>query len=171
MFLKKDGDHEWHSIDATIVRAHQHASGARGGPENQALGKSRGGLSSKIHMKVDALGMPLQFQLTGGEVHEASQAEELINENCDYLIADRGYDSNKIRDLCQEKGIRVVIPGRKCRKEVIAFDEHIYKERNSVERFFCRIKQFRRIATRYDKTAIMFRGALTLVSIILWLQV
>ncbi len=171
MFLKKDGDHEWHSIDATIVRAHQHASGARGGQKNQALGKSKGGLSSKIHMKVDAFGMPLKFQLTGGEVHEASQAEALIDENCEYLIADRGYDSNKIRELCKEKGIKAVIPGRKCRKEVILYDEHIYKERNNVERFFCRIKQFRKIATRYDKTAIMYLGALTLVSIILWLQV
>ena len=122
-------------------------------------------------MKVDALGMPLKFQLTGGEAHEASQADILINEYCEYLIADRGYDSNKIREICEEKGIQAVIPGRKCRKEVIPYDEHIYKERNQVERFFCRIKQFRRIATRYDKTATMFCGALTLVSIILWLQV
>ena len=171
MFLKKDGDHEWHSIDATIVRAHQHASGPQGGQDKQALGKSRGGLSSKIHMKVDAFGMPLEFVLTGGQVHEASQVDFLVNEHSDYMIADRGYDSDKIREMCRNKGIEPVIPGRKCRKELISYDEHIYKERNLVERFFCRIKQFRRIATRYDKTAIMFRGALTLVSIILWLQV
>lgn len=123
-------------------------------------------------MKVDAFGMPLKFHLTGGEVHELSQIDFfLVDENCNYLIADRGYDSDKVRAICYEKNIEPVIPGRKCRKEAIVYDKHIYKERNCVERFFCRIKQFRRIATRYDKTAGMYLGALTLVSIILWLQV
>jgi transposase len=122
-------------------------------------------------MKVDAHGMPLKFILTGGEIHEASQIDFLIDQHCDYLIADRGYDSNKIREMCSEMGIEPVIPGRKCRKEMVSYDRHIYKERNFVERFFCRIKQFRRIATRYDKTATMFLGALSLVAIILWIQV
>jgi hypothetical protein len=114
--FKKDGDHEWHSIDATIVRADQHASGPQGGEDRQALGKSRGGLSSKIHMKVDAFGMPLEFILTGGEVHEASQVDFLISGYCTYMIAARGYESDKIRELCRSRGIEPVIPGRRCRK-------------------------------------------------------
>ena len=65
-FKKKDGDHEWHMIDATSIRAHHHAAGARGGQGLQALGRSCGGFSSKIHAKVDALGMPINFALSAG---------------------------------------------------------------------------------------------------------
>lgn len=120
---------------------------------------------------MDALGYPLELLLTGGQDHEAKIAPKLINGECDYLIGDRGYDSNEIRAICEEQNIVPVIPGRKIRKEKIEFDGHIYKERNFIERFFARIKHFRRIGTRYDKTAKMFLGGLTMVSILLWLKV
>jgi transposase len=170
--LKKDGDHEWHSIDATIIRSHQHAAGARGGQEKQALGKSRGGFTSKIHAKVDAFGLPLTFKITCGQVHDVTQALELAGSGgCEFLIADRGYDSDAFREALRSQNVTPVIPGRQCRKTHIEIDTHIYKERNVVERFFNRIKGFRRIATRYDKTEKMYLGALTMVGIILWLQV
>ncbi len=135
------------------------------------MGKSRGGWSSKIHAKVDALGYPLQLELTGGHEHEASVAPRMFMDWCEYLIADKGYDSNLIRGICAVNNITPVIPGRECRREPIEYDRHIYKERNVVERFFARIKQFRRIATRFDKTAIMYLGGVTLSSILLWLRV
>ena len=156
-------------IDGTIIRAHRHAAGARGGQESQGLGRSCGGFSSKVHGKADGLGMPLDFIITPGQASDIGQAEALVgDERCEFLLADRGYDSDRFRQHLLSQKIIPVIPGRKNRKETIAYDEHTYKERNAIERFFGRLKEFRRIATRYDKTAIMFKGALVLASIIIW---
>ena len=153
------------------MRAHQHAAVAKGGQEYQALGRSRGGLSSKLHAKIDALGMALQIEVTGGEVNDITQAHRLLTGECDYLLADRGYDSNELRQTLKDLEIEPVIPGRKHRREPIEYDQHLYKERNFVERFFNRIKQFRRIATRYDKTVVMFKGDILMAAILLWVQV
>ena len=156
-------------IDGTIIRAHRHAAGAVGGQEKQGLGRSCGGFSSKVHAKVDSLGMALDFIITPGQASVIKQAEHLIGkEKCDFLLADRGYDCNYFRKMLTDKGITPVIPGRKHRKTPINYDKHIYKERNIVERFFGRIKEFRRIATRYDKTTCMYKGALLIASIIIW---
>ena len=158
-------------IDGSVIRAHQHAAGARGGQASQALGRSRGGFSSKIHAKVDAFGMPFAFILTPGQEHEIKTAKALLgNEVSEYLLADKAYDCNHFRDELEKRGTEAVIPSKKNRCVLIEHDPHIYKERNHVERFFNRIKGFRRIATRYDKTAVMFLGALTVVSILLWLK-
>ncbi|HAT7955662.1 TPA: IS5 family transposase, partial [Legionella pneumophila] len=157
-------------MDGSVIRAHQHAAGARGGQNKQALGRSKGGFSSKIHVKVDSFGLPLCFILTPGQDSEIKSAQELLgDELSEYLLADKAYDSNEFRQELKNRGITAVIPSKKNRILLIEHDTHIYKERNYVERFFNRVKSFRRIATRYDKTAVMFLGALTLVSIILWL--
>ena len=156
-------------IDGTIIRAHRHAAGARGGQEAQGLGRSCGGFSSKVHAKADGLGMPLDFIITSGQASDIGQAKALVgDERCEFLLADRGYDSDSFRQHLVSQKITPVIPGRKNRKEAIVYDEHTYKERNAIERFFGRLKEFRRIATRYDKTAIMFKGTLILASIVIW---
>jgi transposase len=171
MFLKKDGDHEWHMIDGTIIRAHRHAAGAQGGQEQPELGRSCGGFSSKIHAKVDSLGMPLGFIITPGQSSDINQAEALVGEEfCKNLLADKGYDSNTFREFLQDKGIDPVIPGKKNRIEYIEYDKHTYKERNAVERFFGRVKEYRRIATRFDKTVVMFRAGLVIASILMWIK-
>ena len=158
-------------MDGSHIRAHQHAAGARGGQEHQALGKSCGGFSSKIHAKVDSFGLPLAFKLTPGNEHEIKTAESLLgDEISEFLLADRAYDGISFRNTLAERGTQAVIPSKKNRREPIAHDAHIYKERNHVERFFNRIKHFRRIATRYDKTAVMFLGSLVLASILMWLK-
>ena len=158
-------------IDGSVIRAHQHAAGAIGGQENQALGRSKGGFSSKIHAKVDSFGLPLGFILTPGQEHESKTAQTLLgSEVSTYLLADKAYDINALREELAVRGTIAVIPSKKNRLDPIEHDAHIYKERNHVERFFNRIKGFRRIATRYDKTAVMFLGALTVVSILLWLK-
>lgn len=159
-------------IDGSIIRAHRHAAGAKGGQANEGLGRSCGGFTSKIHVKVEGKGMPLEIIISKGQDSDVGQAEELIKEaRCRNLIADRGYDSDKLRKLLKEKGINSVIPGRKNRKEAIEYDQQVYKKRNAIERFFAHIKEFRRIATRYDKTSAMFKGAVVLASIAIWLKV
>jgi transposase len=157
-------------IDATVVRAHQHAAGAWQGQASQALGRSRGGFSTKIHVKVDALGLPLAFVLTGGEVHEMKAVHDLLSNDCEFFLADRAYDCDELRNTLQNSGVISVIPGKKNRSKFIEYDKEIYKERNKVERFFNRIKQYRRISSRFDKTSSMYKGSLTFVSILLWLQ-
>ena len=90
MLKKKDADNEYNSIDATIVRASQYAAGALTGQGNEALGRSRGGFSTKIHCKIDALGYPLRIILSGGEEADINYAAALVNnEPCDYLLGDR----------------------------------------------------------------------------------
>jgi transposase len=158
-------------IDGSIIRAHRHANGAIGGQDKQGLGRSCGGFSSKIHAKVDSFGMPLAFIITGGEASDIGQAEALIGEEfCENLLADKGYDSDSFRQVLCDKNINPIIPGRKNRLVPIEYDSYTYKERNAVERFFGRLKEFRRIATRYDKTAIMFKAGLILASIVMWLK-
>ena len=158
-------------IDGSVIRAHQHVAGALGGQDKQALGKSCGGFSTKIHAKVDAMGLPLAFILTPGQSHEINAAEQLLGElTSDYLLVDRAYDCNHFRNILQKRGTIAVIPSKKNRVTFIPHDQHLYKERNYVERFFNRIKGYRRIATRYDKTAVMFLAGLTVASILLWLK-
>ena len=170
-FLKRDGDHEWHMIDGTIIRAHKHAAGARGGQDKESLGRSCGGFTCKIHAKVDGLGMPLNFIITPGQAHDIGQAENLIgNESCDAVIADRGYDSDPFRHHLLQNQIQPIIPGRKSRLVPVEYDKHTYKERNAMERFFGRMKEYRGIATRYNKTAVMFRAGLVMAAIIMWLK-
>jgi transposase len=156
-------------IDATIVRVHQHAS--CWAKERQAVGRSRGGLTTKIHALVDSFGLPLNFFLTGGEVHEIKVAQQLVRPDAENLIGDRGYDSDPFRSWLKKRYINPVIPGKSNRKISIEYDRDIYKERNNVERFFNRIKNFRRISSRFDKTAQMFHGSLVFVSILLWLKI
>ena len=121
---------------------------------NEAEGKSRGGLSTKIHAAVDALGNPVRFILTQGQSSEYDQAESLIEGfKADFVLADRGYDSNRLIELIRASGATVVIPARKNRLEQRDYDKVIYKERNLVERLFQKLKHYRRIATRYERLA------------------
>jgi IS5 family transposase len=114
-------------MDGSIIRAHQHAAGAIGGQEYQALGRSCGGFSSKIHAKVDSFGMPLGFILTPGQEHEINTATDLLkDEKSEYLLADRAYDSNNFRDELESRGIKAVIPCKKNRIEHIEHDTYIY---------------------------------------------
>lgn len=169
--LKSVADNEWNMIDGSITRAHKHAAGAKKSITDQGLGRSCGGFSSKVHAKVDSFGMPLKFIVTAGQEHDMKQAEALVGDDeCEMLLADRGYDSDDFRKALQNKGIQPVIPGKKNRKTKIEYDEHTYKERNAVERFFARMKEFRRLATRFDKTKLMFVGSLTLWAVLTWLK-
>lgn len=109
--LRGDVDSEWVFVDGSYVRAHQHASGARRGAE-RAIGRSRGGPTTKIHMACDAHGNPIDFEITGGEVHDVKAAPEIIRklESAEQFVGDKGYDSEEIREQVRAKGINPVIP-------------------------------------------------------------
>ncbi|WP_428559744.1 MAG: IS5 family transposase [Solidesulfovibrio sp. DCME] len=169
--LAADADTEWLMIDSTIVRAHQHAAGAKGGQQFQEFGRSKGGFSTKVHATTDSLGCPTKFILTGGNESDYNQALPLIeDQQADFVIADKGYDSQAIVDAIRSKGAEPVIPPRSLRKMPRDYDRHIYKERNAIERMFNKIKQFRRIATRYDKLAIAYLSFLHVAAIAVWLR-
>ena len=143
----------------------------RGRQNKQCLGRSRGGFSSKIHLLVDALGFPLQFILTGGERHDLSQAESLLAPfDFDAVIADKGYDSDPLRELLTARQVEVVIPSRSSRKQPHDYDRLRYKERNIVERFINRTEWYRRIFTRYEKLARRFMAFLHFAATPIWLE-
>jgi transposase len=134
------------------------------------MGRSRGGLTSKIHALVDAEGRPVTLRLTAGQVADCQEAEALTDTlgEGDILLADKGYDSNAIRAKAAERKAWANIPPKSNRKESFAFSGWVYRQRNAVERFFNRIKQFRGIATRYDKDPANFLAAVKLVATRIW---
>ena len=171
--LTEDADEEYILIDSTLVRAHQHSSGAVGrNPSAQAIGSSRGGLTTKIHGRVDTLGNPTEFFLTSGQVHDLAGADVLLADiETGAVIADKAYDADDrvVRPL-EQVGIEVVIPPRSYRKNPRHYDRELYKARHLIENFFCKLKQFRGIATRYDKLSWNFLAALQFAAILIWLN-
>ena len=169
--LAEDHDNEYMMIDATIVRAHQHSAGARKKNGAQAIGRSRGGPSTKIHALTDALGNPCALMLTPGQDHDLAGAEPLLeNANPDAVIGDKAYDADVLIDKLTDRGATPVIPPKANRKEMRECDFALYCERNLIERFFNKIKHFRGIATRYDKLARNYLAAVQLVATIILLN-
>jgi len=137
----------------------------------QALGRSRGGLSTKIHACVEGLGQLARFILTAGQVHDVTQAQALLETVVPAaVLADKAYDANALLACIANKQAKAVIPPKTTRKLQRQFDRHQYRNRNVIERFFARIKQFRRVATRYDKLASRFASFVALTASLLWLQ-
>ncbi|WP_353269176.1 IS5 family transposase [Gemmatimonas sp.] len=170
--LALDADAEFMSIDSTSVRAHQHSAGAqKKNGEDQAIGRSRGGLTTKIHAIVDALGNPVALSLTPGQAADITQAAPLLDQvEPDAFLADKGYDSDALVATLEGRGIKPVIPPKANRREPRKTDFALYRERNLVERFFGNLKQYRALATRYDKLANTFLAAVALVCVLFWLN-
>jgi transposase len=127
-------------------------------------------LSTKIHALVEGLGCLARFSLTAGQAGDSPQALPLLQDlQPDSLSADKAYDTDALLEYLAAQGIEAVIPPRSHRTVQRPFDRHQYKNRNLVERLFCRIKQFRRIATRYDKLAERFASFVALCSAVIWL--
>jgi len=159
-------------LDTSIIRVHQHAACIKRS-EGNCTGRSRGGLTTKIHVVVDAKGLPIRLALSAGQDHDSLLADELLSglQRNTMLLADRAYDSDAIRDLARKCGAWANIPPKRNRREPICFSPHLYRARNHVERFFNRIKHCRRIATRYDKLAANFLAFIKLAAIRMWLRV
>ncbi len=127
-------------------------------------------MSTKIHAAVDALGNPVRLLLTAGQASEYGQANALIEGfDADYVLADKGYDSDEFVEIVAKTGAVAVIPSRRHRKEQRDYDRELYKERNLVERLFQKLKQCRRIATRYEKLKRNYQSMLYLASSMIWL--
>ena len=129
-------------------------------------------MSTKIHTLVDALGNPVGFHLTGGEAHDLVGADHLLPDmEADALIADKAFDADKrVIEPLASASKTAVIPPKSNRKQPRDFDRHLYKERHLIENFFARLKQYRAIATRYDKTARNFLAAVYLAASVIWLN-
>jgi len=136
------------------------------------VGRSRGGITTKIHARVDAKGRPVCLLISPGEAHDASCADALLNglENGAVVIADKAYDADNIRAHIHHQGAVPNIPNRSNRKTKYRWTKALYRERNRVERFFNRLKQFRRIATRYDKLGANFFAFVKIASMRIWLR-
>lgn len=137
------------------------------------MGRSRGGLTTKIHAVVDAHGLPVRLSLTPGQVHDNQVVPDLLSQlqPNSMVLADRAYDADWIRDLIQDQGAWANIPPKSNRKDPKCFSPHLYRSRNFVERFFNKIKHFRRVATRYDKLAQNYLAMAKLASIRIWIRI
>ncbi|MGE0106098.1 MAG: IS5 family transposase [Thiomonas sp.] len=163
-------DFEWIMIDASHCKVHPHAAGARGG--NQAMSRTKGGFNTKIHLAVDAHGLPLRAVITEGTRADCAEAERLMDGfKMDYLLADKGYDSDAIVAHAQAQGAQAVIPPRKNRKQPRTYDKALYKLRHLVENAFLHLKRWRGIATRYAKNVASFVAAVQIRCLALWLQI
>lgn len=171
-FSKKEPDLEQVIIDSTIIRSQSCASGyEKNGNKKNALGQSVGGFTTKIHVLCDGLGNPLKFILTEGKTHDITQGENLIKGITESkILADRGYDSEHFIQIIKKQRCVSLIPNRKNRKIKRNYDTHIYKERYLIEFFFGKIKYFRRIFSRFDKSSGSFMAFLNFVGAIIWLK-
>ena len=156
----RDPDLEVLMLDSTVIRAHQHSAGQKKStPEQEQLGRSRGGVTTKIHVAVDGLGKPTKIFLSPGQDHDVTKGPELIQgSQAGKVLADKAYDSDKLIAQIEAQGATSVIPPRENRTAPRDYDREEYKKRNVVERFINVLKQCRRVATRYDKTARNFLG-------------
>jgi transposase len=167
----RDPDLEWLLMDSTGIRAHPHAAGMNGGDDDQALGRSRGGFGTKIHLATDALGNPVTIHLSPGQDADISHAEALLADHQPgAVLADKGYDSDAFVEAIQSRGAEAVVPPKKNRVEPREYDRHLYKQRCGVEQTVGLFKQCRRVATRYEKTARNFLGMVLLTAITIWLR-
>jgi len=130
-------------------------------------------LSTKIHATCDALGNPTGFHLTAGQDHDLAGSDALMTQltQAEAVLADKAYDADeRMRNKLHAKGCEVIIPFKKNRLNPKSYDQEVYKARHLIENFFAKLKQYRAIATRYDKTSQNFLGAIYLAASIVWLN-
>ena len=167
-----DPDMELVMIDSTIVRAHACAAGYTKDSQFQnALGRSAGGFTTKIHALVDALGNPLKFILTPGQRNDHTQASALIQDVFNTtVLGDKGYGSNRLIEELKKKRCVPVIPSRNNSICPRKYDKHVYKERHLIECFFGKIKHFRRVFSRFEKSAQSFLSFIYFVGALIWFK-
>ncbi len=169
--LSRDSDTQWLFLDGSIVKTHQHGCGAAS-DHDEAIGKSRGGNSTKIHLAVDSGGLPVYFELSGGQAHDVRFAESLVFNSpaAEIIVADKGYDSDGLRETIEATGTVSNIPRKANKKRGNAhMDWCLYKYRHLVENAFLKVKKYRAIATRYEKLARNYHSMVSLAFIMMWL--
>jgi transposase len=157
-------DRQHHCQGAPLGGRRKRGAGA------QAIGRSRGGRTTKIHAVVDGRGRPIAIEVTPGQLGDIRVAQALLAavppaRSC---AGDAAYDGDGLRQFLLARGTQPVIPNNPTRKHFHPFDAVAYKQRNLIERMFCRLKDWRRIATRYDKLATNFAATVTIAAVVTW---
>ena len=148
--------------------------GVKKGRRGRLIGQTKGGMNTKLHVICDSQGRPLNLFVTAGQVSDDIGAGALVGSlaKVEWLLGDRGYDADWFREAWKDKGIRACIPGRKQRKKTVKYHKRKYKRRNSIEIMFGRLKDWQRIATRYDRCPKVFLPAIALAALVIyWLCV
>ena len=167
----QDPDLEWLMIESTVIRARQHAAGMNRGEDDQALGRSRGGFGTKIHLAVASLGHPVSIEWSPGQDAEVTPAEKLLGDHQpEAVVGDQGYDSEALVAAVERRGAEAVMPPKRNRVNPRGYDEVVYQERNKGERCVNALKPCRRVATRYEKTARNFLGMVLRAATMIWLK-
>ena len=174
--LKKDADYENLSIDSTAVRAIRAAQAQKRGRKFKSkkhIGISSSIRTTKIHVVVDELGNPVYIKLTAGQIHDSTQAIEILShlniKGCN-ILADKAYGIQEIQKYIEKQGAKYTIPPKSNTKDKWERDYHAYKKRHVVECFFNKLKQYRRIATRYDKLVTSFMSFIYIGCIMLFIK-
>ncbi len=158
------------SLDCSHIKLHQHGANPRGGQTAQAMGRTKGGLNTKLAAIVEGGGRAVALGLAAGPRHDLYAIEPLrpcVRRH--RAVADKGFDADTFRArLCRQR-TRVCIPPKRTRRWPVAFHRGYYRQRHKVENFFCRIKRYRRISTRYDKLATVFLGFVQFAAVLDWL--
>ncbi len=149
---------------------HRDQHGREKGGRGRLIGRTKGGMNTKLHVICDSQGRPLSLFVTAGQVSDYIGARALLSSlpKVDWLLGDRGYDADWFRDALKDKGIRACIPGRKQRKTTGQYDKRRYKRRNRIEIMFGRLKDWRRVATRYDRCPKVFLSAIALAAVVIY---
>ena len=161
-------------IDSTTVKAHRTAASLATDGQPREIGRSVGGLTTKIHLLATIEKMPVDFSLTGGQVNDAKEGLSLISKNIcriKALLGDKAYDTDKIRQILARAKADVCIPPKSNRKSQISYDEELYKECSGIENMFSKIKDWRGIAMRYCRCAHTFDSAVCLALIMIFFNV
>jgi transposase len=166
--------HAWgqtRSLDCSHVKVHADGANPVGGQEGQAMGRTKGGLNSKVAATVDALGRPVQLAVAPGLQHDLLVYASFLPSLRDcWLLADCGFDADDFRQRLDAQGVLACIPPRSGRRWPSRFSRRLYRQRHTVENFFARMKRYRRIATRYEKLADHYLGFLLFAAVLDWLK-
>jgi transposase len=157
-------------IDSTHVKAHRSAAGGKGGSRNRLSVAHAAGAIRRIHALADAKGRLIAILLTGGEAHDCPVAERLIRgvKSAKRMLGDKAYDSTELREELDERGTKPVIPNRSNRKKPFSFNKRLYRLRWRIENAFNRLKDFRRIATRYDRLGRNYLASVCRAAALVW---
>lgn len=169
--IAKEDEDDYKIIDATHIKVHQDACRHPQAAEKRGLGKTKGGRNSKLNACVNGNGKPLFILLRPGNEHEILTAEETLGDVTEKIVlADRGYDSDRLRDQIMKAGGVAIIPGKTNRKSPVFYLPEIGRRRRVVENFFSRIKRHRRVNTRYDRLSETYMAFVSLAAIADWVR-
>jgi transposase len=161
---------ELRHLDCSHLKLHQHGANPAGGQELQAIGRTKGGLNTKLAAVVEGRGRAVALSLAPGQMHDLKAIAPIVSVlRGKRAVGDKGFDAAHFRATLRRRGARVCLAPRRNRRQAVSFHRGYYRCRHHVENFFCRIKRFRRISTRYDKLALTFFAFVQFAAVLDWL--